>query len=186
MHLNDETLNEYIDDALEAPERAEANLHLAACPHCAARLAEMRALFATLESLPAEPLTHDLSANVVSAITPAPTPLSLPIRAVLALQVIIAIILLAISAPVVLANFPVLSPAQLTATFTFDWASFLEPLTQLWAQGQNLARTTTSPLAEISVWLWGAALGGLAVLWVVGNGAVLRLISSQRSHSWKN
>ncbi|MBL8046310.1 MAG: zf-HC2 domain-containing protein [Anaerolineales bacterium] len=186
MHLNEATLNEYLDDALETVERSAADAHLATCPQCAARLAEMHALFAALDALPAEPLTRDLSASVLAALTPAPTPLSLPIRAVLALQAIIAIIVLAVSAPLLLANIPALNPAQLLPAFTFDWASLFEPLNQLWAQSQTLVRSATSPLAEVSVWMWGAALSGLAVLWLVGNGAVLRLISSSRSHSWKN
>lgn len=187
MHLNEETLNEYLDDELETAQRAEAEAHLAACPQCAARLAELQMLFATLEALPAEPLARDLSATVEAALTaPAPAPLSLPVRAVLLLQVFIAIIVLALSAPVLLANLPPFNPAQLAPTFTLDWASLLEPLTQLWVQSQTFLSSATAPLTEISVWMWGAALGSLAVLWLVGNGAVLRLITSSRSHSWKN
>lgn len=187
MHLNEEILNEFLDNALGTVERTAAEMHLAACPQCAARLAELQMLFATLEALPAEPLARDLSATVEAALTaPTTTPLSLPIRAVLALQALVAFIVLALSAPFLLASLPTFSPAQLAPTFTFDWASALEPLSQLWAQSQTLVRAATLPLAEISVWMWAAALGGLAVLWLVGNGAVLRLISSPRSHSWKN
>lgn len=185
MHLNEETLNEYLDSVLEATKCAEADAHLAACPQCAARLAEMRALFATLEALPAEPLTRDLSAKVLAALTP-PASLSLPVRAVLVLQALVAVIVLALSAPILLANLPTFNPAQIAPTFAFDWASLLEPLAELWAQSQTFVRSATAPLAEISVWMWGAALGGLAVLWLLGNGAVLRLIASSRSHSWKN
>jgi len=187
MHLNEETLNEYLDGALETVERAAAEAHLAACPQCAARLAELQTLFATLEALPAEPLTRDLSAAVEAALTASTAaPLSLPMRAVLLLQAFIAVIVLALSAPVLLANLPPFNPAQLGPTFTLNWASLLEPLAQLWAQSQTFVRSATSPLTEISLWMWGATLGSLAVLWLVGNGAVLRFITSSRSHSWKN
>lgn len=187
MHLNEETLNEYLDGALETVERAAAEAHLAACPQCSARLVELQTLFATLEALPAEPLTRDLSASVEAALTsPAPVRLSLPVRAVLLLQVLIAIIVLTLSAPILLANLPPFNLTQLAPTFTLDWASLFEPLAQLWAQSQTFVRAATSPLTEISLWMWGAALGSLAVLWLVGNGAVLGLITSSRSHSWKN
>ncbi|MEK7325637.1 MAG: zf-HC2 domain-containing protein, partial [Chloroflexota bacterium] len=67
-HLNDTDFSEYLDSALDAARRAEVESHLAACPACAARLAELRALFAALESLPDAPLERDLSSAVMESI----------------------------------------------------------------------------------------------------------------------
>ena len=61
-------LNEYLDGALTPPARSALKAHLAGCSECAARLDELRALFATIESLPDLPLGHDLTPGVLAAL----------------------------------------------------------------------------------------------------------------------
>jgi len=61
----DEALSALADDALPAEARAELLAHSARCPHCAARLAEFRALHEAFLALPAVSLQLDLGARVI-------------------------------------------------------------------------------------------------------------------------
>jgi hypothetical protein len=56
-HLADERLDDYVDGLLDAPARAAAQAHLAACARCAAALDELRTLLAlsAAERGPVEP-----------------------------------------------------------------------------------------------------------------------------------
>lgn len=51
-HLDDQGLSDLLDDALDAPARARADEHLAACDACVSRLQGMRLLVAHASSLP--------------------------------------------------------------------------------------------------------------------------------------
>jgi anti-sigma factor RsiW len=73
-HLTTEALNLYLDDALDARERAAADAHLAMCEVCQAELSALRQLFATIEALPLDPLPADLTARVLEQIAIAPEP----------------------------------------------------------------------------------------------------------------
>ena len=46
-HLDNSTLNYYLDGALDAPARARADAHLSSCPTCASEIAALRALTAS-------------------------------------------------------------------------------------------------------------------------------------------
>src|SRR6186997_2470507 len=67
-HLTDETLNEWLDAALDDGARQAADAHLAGCGECAGRLETLRSLFAQLDSLPDLPLERDLSGSMVGAL----------------------------------------------------------------------------------------------------------------------
>ena len=78
QHLSDETLNEYLDRALAPDLHTETEAHLAACPDCAARLVNLRALFAELDALPDLPLEADIAPAILTRLeqnTPLPRPL---------------------------------------------------------------------------------------------------------------
>ena len=64
-HLDDFTLNEYLDFALDESARAEAATHLQACADCRARLEELQMLFTELEDLPEAHLEHDLTPGIL-------------------------------------------------------------------------------------------------------------------------
>ena len=53
-------LSDYLDDELDAPERAALERHLASCAGCAATLAELRAVVARASALPPRPPAADL------------------------------------------------------------------------------------------------------------------------------
>lgn len=50
-HLDEQTLNLFLDGALDAAERQRAELHLAVCADCRVALADWHALFAALDAL---------------------------------------------------------------------------------------------------------------------------------------
>lgn len=192
MHLTDDLLNEYLDAALAAEERARAEQHLALCPECAARLDAMRTLFSTLEALPAIPLTRDVVGEVLARLAP-PAPILRPaFNWVFALQGLVALVLLALAAPFVVGN---LAPAELTALslpvtqFTMDllaglqaqWQSLISTFTLVGAQSLVGARALTAPLTEAPIMLLGAVAAGLVLLWLLGNGVLLRSTLTSRS-----
>lgn len=194
QHPSDETLNEYLDGVLDAPARARVDAHLAGCLQCAARLEAVRALFAELEALPDEPLARDLSAGVLAHLRqPEHALSSLPaLRWVVAMQALAALMLLAVAAPFALASLPVAEMALLGRPLL---DSVTELLAGLAAQAQSLgaalaawseqsvagARALAAPLAETSTALLGAGLAVVFVLWVLGNGLLLRQTFSTRS-----
>ncbi len=102
-HLDDSIINEYLDSALEPVRRAEVESHVAVCPDCAARLAELRALFAALESLPDVPLERDLSSAVMELIRRAKLAaqpvLPSKLRLAIAVQALAALALISIALP---------------------------------------------------------------------------------------
>lgn len=51
-----ELITDYLDDALPREQRRRLENHLAACPHCAAYLAQIRATIAALGRVTAEDL----------------------------------------------------------------------------------------------------------------------------------
>jgi len=105
-HLTDETLNEFLDDALPPAARAAAAGHMAGCAACAARLAALEGVVARFEAVQVPALSRDLSAGVLRAIAqptdPAPRPAPRPIlNWVFAAQALAALLLLALAWPVV-------------------------------------------------------------------------------------
>lgn len=194
QHPSDEALNEYLDDALDASARASVAAHLAACPHCAARLASLRTLFATLDALPEEPLTRDLSAGVVAHLPRPAEALTTPpkLRWVVAAQALAAVILLTIAAPFVIATLPVTEvmrlsqPAlqfvtELLAGLVAQVQSLTDSFTAWREQGVSSVRALTAPVAETPALLLGAGLAAAFGLWILGNGLWLRQTLSTRS-----
>jgi anti-sigma factor RsiW len=67
-HLDDTVLNEYLDRTLPTDRVAGVEAHLATCPDCAFRLAELQQVFAALSGLPDEPAPHDLAPAVLACL----------------------------------------------------------------------------------------------------------------------
>ena len=70
-HLSDASIYEYLDDALQKPERARVTAHLSQCEACANRLTQARALFQALDELPDVELQRDLAPGVLETINAA-------------------------------------------------------------------------------------------------------------------
>ena len=64
-HLDEYTLNEYIDRNLDEAALAEAETHLQTCVDCQTKLSELQNLFAELEELSEARLEHDLTSAIL-------------------------------------------------------------------------------------------------------------------------
>jgi hypothetical protein len=172
-HLADELLNEYLDG--EIAERAETEKHLAQCADCAARLAALQALFTELDSLPEAALTHDLAAPVTRTLTGrAILPRSL--RLTVTLQAALAVVAITFAAPLVTqflapyeSSMELPSLTDLFLQLQSQWILWLDALSQF-----HLPTIPEIPVFEFSNTFIAFALTGISILWLVGNGLLLR------------
>ena len=172
-HLTDVQLNEYLDN--EDAERAQVELHLSSCEECAARLSILRALFDEIKSLPEVVLSHDLAAPVTRRVSGrASLPRSL--RLTVTLQAAAAIVAVIFAAPFVMQLLsPYLSTLQapsLAAVFLqvqTHWTTWLDRLSQV-----QVPTLPEIPVADISSLLMILTVIGISLLWLIGNGLLLR------------
>jgi len=168
MHLTDDQLNEYLDN--ETAERGQIELHLDSCDECAARLSTLQDLFAELESLPELALTRDLAAPFISRPSlRAQLPAWLPLT--VTLQAAIALVALIIAAPFVSQLLPALEMPSLGNLFIqlqIQWTTWLDALSQF-----RMPTLPTFSFGFSSLYLI-FALAGVSMLWLVGNGLLLR------------
>lgn len=196
-HLDDVLLNEYLDVALEPSAQTEVEAHLAHCPECAARLTELRMLFADLEALPDLRLERDLTPAVLAVARrrsqPQPLTASPLLGLVFALQAVVAISLLALAAPFVMQRYqPLLAfqfGEQVSHAFTNLFASLSASWSALLTSAQNLMHESavfvhplqTSPfISEAGLMI---CLTAVFLLWLLGNGVLLRPTYVFRSKS---
>jgi anti-sigma factor RsiW len=173
MHLTDEQLNEYLDNEINDP--AQVEIHLSSCADCAARLAARQALFDEIESLPEIALSRDLTAPVVRQLSGrASLPRSL--RLAVILQFTAAIVILVFSAPFVVqflssyvASLQTPSFAGVLLQVQAQWTAWLDMLSQL-----RLPNIPEIPVFELSSLFLMLAVIGASVLWLIGNGLLLR------------
>jgi hypothetical protein len=185
-HLKESQLHEYLDGALSTASRAELESHLADCPACTRKLAELRSLFTSLEHLPEVQLQTDLVGSVLAKIEPAP---GAALRWVLALEAAAALLLLAAFWPFVrlLAHRPLPQYFDFSALVRVATTTFLHQFTQfsgwwsaLWDSFSRLLFNTYNPLSyRLGIELPNAYVLLLIVaasfLWLVGNSLLLRL-----------
>ena len=172
-HLTDEQLNEYLDN--ELADRVQADQHLAMCADCAARLASLQALFSELDSLPEEVLSRDIAARItLPSHVPAVFPRSL--RLAVTLQAALAAIAIIIAAPFVmqfvspyLVSIQMPSFVEIFIQVQAQWVAWLDALSQF-----QMPSLPEIPVVEISSLYIALALAGVSLLWLVGNGLLLR------------
>ena len=177
MHLTDDQLNEYLDN--ESAERAQIDLHLASCSECAARLTALKTLFAELDSLPELELTHSIrEASLWDAARFITTP-NLPVPQLprwltltATLQAALALIALIVAAPFVASLVPEFQMPSFTDVFIqvqSQWTAWLDTLANY-----QLPYPPRLPPLEISSLMLTLTLAGASLLWLVGNGVLLR------------
>jgi hypothetical protein len=106
QHVEEEVLNEYLDDSLDAAVGDEVVKHLAGCALCTLRLEDLRGVFQALEELPEAPLGRDLAKEVLANIAPpAKSVYSMGVRLLLGLEVVCAAALALALWPMIEANF---------------------------------------------------------------------------------
>jgi hypothetical protein len=166
-HLTETQLNEYLDN--ESTESAQIESHLLVCSECATRLSEMQLLFDELESLPELELSRDLSTRFVTSgglIPQLPRWLTLTVT----LQAVFALIALIVAIPFIAAFIPQIDVTSLTTPLfeiQFVWNTWLDSLSTF-----QLPTIPELPIIEVSSLL--IAVAGIFVLWVFGNGLLLR------------
>ena len=74
MHLDDSTLNEYLDRRLEAEPARQVRQHLRVCQDCRSRRDQLQSLTASLAMLAETPLRRDLVRPVLARLEPRPAP----------------------------------------------------------------------------------------------------------------
>jgi hypothetical protein len=172
-HLSEEQLNEYLDD--ESREREQIELHLATCNECAARLDSLRALFNELDSLPELALSRDLAAPVMRTLSlPGQLPKWLTLTALL--QTALALVAAFIAAPFIMefasASVPVLQMPSLGDAYIqlqLQWNLWLDMLSTI-----QMPSMPEIPVMEMSSLMLMTTLVGVFMLWLVGNGLLLR------------
>ena len=180
MHLTEEELNEYLDNELE--DRQRVDLHLSICQECAVRLAALRTLFNEIGSLPELALTHNISEAPLWGAAPfmgdrnlrAPLPRSL--RLAITLQAALALLALFIATPLVIefispyfTNLPMLSFTEVFIRIQSQWISWLDVLSNFrWPTAPKI------PAIDLSSLVITLTLLVVSMLWLVGNGLLLR------------
>ncbi len=168
MHLSEEQLNEYLDN--ETTERAQIQAHLSSCDECAARLSTLQNLFTEIESLSELALTHNLAVPfTLRPSLPARLPRWLPLT--VTLQAAIAVIAFVVAAPFVIQLVPAIEMPSLGNVFIqlqTQWISWLDMLSQF-----QMPVIPTFSFEISSIYLF-SALGFVSMLWLIGNGLLLR------------
>lgn len=173
MHLTDEQLNEYLDH--ESYERAEIEAHLLACADCAARLSVLQTLFDEIESLPDLALSHSIAARLTlpsRRSTALPRSLTLTVT----LQAALAIVTIILAAPFVMQsispyvlNLPSPSIGEVIMQIQSQWILWLDALSQF-----QLPSIPEVPVMELSSLFVMLTVIGVSLLWLIGNGLLLR------------
>lgn len=177
-HLSEEQLNEYLDR--ETNERAAIELHLSTCEECSARLAALQELFSELASLPELELSRDLheafaggDAGMAQSST-----LRLPRSLTLAvvLQAALAIVTVIAATPFVteflapyLSSLPPASPLDIFLQLRLYWTTWLDVLSQI-----RLPSMPSIPSIPLSSLMLSLTVLGASLLWLIGNGLLLR------------
>lgn len=182
-HPAEITLHAYLDGALDAATHAQVQAHVAGCPTCSARLAQLAALFTALEALPDVPLRRDLTPAVLEALQPARTTLPIP-RWAVALQLASAVVLLAFAWPWLAGRLAGYVAAPLRAQIVAGvlntwqalfawWPALVTSASELTLPDLDVARY--APALQLSPLAWWLLIGSAVVLWLAGNGLLLRL-----------
>jgi hypothetical protein len=183
MHLDDATLNEFLDRRLTRASLRQARDHLKSCAGCRTRLAALEDLTASLQALPEVRLSHDLVHPVLARVRRRSAPRLL--TWVTGLETLAGAALIATIWPRLEAALatvaaqlvpPTLAPwaESLVGSWGSNWAQWMadfrvmQVAADLWLRRLTAGSAMTWPL----VFTVGAAA---LVLGALGNGVLLRL-----------
>ena len=173
MHLTDEQLNEYLDG--EASDRLQIEMHLSACEQCSARLAALQDLFSEIESLSQLELSRNVAARFVPSLDPA-AKLPRALTLTLTLQAALAVVVIIVAAPFVMQflspyiyRIPAPSFSELFLLLQNQWGVWLDILSTF-----QFPAMPEIPILEWSSLALMLAVIGISLLWLIGNGLLLR------------
>lgn len=189
LHPQEFEFHAFLDGELGRERSRAIENHLAACSPCQEQLAALRGLFEILNDLEEQPLVHDLAPNVLNTLASRQEAVKVgpglgrAWRWTAMIQLLSAAILLGLSLPILnqaLQSFMRLSRKPwlplFTGTLRLLWqTSWLQTahVNQLAARSSRFLQLNTwspdLPLATLAILLAGAAL-----LWIIGNGLLLR------------
>ncbi|MFN8411063.1 MAG: hypothetical protein U0Z26_01610 [Anaerolineales bacterium] len=172
-HLSEEQLNEYLDH--ESQERELIEAHLSTCDECVARLNSLQAVFTELDSLPELAFTRDLATPVTRRLS---LPNSLPtwLTLTIGLQATLAVLVAFIVAPIFvdftafkIPAIPMPSFATILIQVQSYWNTWLDTLSKF-----HIPTMPQFPVFELSSLFIMLTIAGAFMLWLVGNGLLLR------------
>ena len=172
-HLSEEQLNEYLDH--ESLEREFIESHLSSCDECTARLNSLQTLFTELNSLPELTLSRDLAAPVThrvgwSGVLPKWLTLTIALQAALAL--IASVIAVPFIIELTSEAMPALQSPSIPEIFIqlqTQWLVWLDTLSSF-----QMPVIPTIAMPQFSSLVILFTLAGVSMLWLVGNGLLLR------------
>ena len=180
-HVDEFTLNEYLDEALPDRERKEVEAHLAVCAACQAELAELQQLFLTLTAVSEAPFTVDMSAAVKTQIEQEKTvgseQFSVNSGLLLLFELVAAGVLLFLLWPTV-QEWLRLSrrwQAQFALNVTLpepvSWAEMMERITAVSTESVQLFFNPiqSTSIIDLATMQWAILLGVALIIWVAGN-----------------
>ncbi len=169
-HLDNTTLNLYLDDALDAEMRAHADAHLASCDSCQRELAALRALVPTFDAWREEPIPRDVSRIVVARIATRPVPaVSRWGAVVLSAQILFAVLMFMWALPLFVR---VSSGVPLDSFPAWSWNP--------WAELGTLPNDFALPFPVLGMWTWTLVLVGVVAIWLVCNRLILTTLKSKQ------
>lgn len=199
LHIDDFTLNEFLDNALAATQQRQVAAHLARCAACRARMAELHSLFTHFERLVEQEVLEaapspNFAANVVAALILRPQPsIPFPWQA-LAAQLAVAFGLLALLGSVLSQSI-----ARWLLPVTLRWqeihasglwtpwgADLAQRGSDFWlavqrqiSDGSRLLSLPTLPALSLALWLTVLVLSCLlwlaATRWIITDNGIYRM-----------
>lgn len=176
-HIDEFTLQEYAEDALDDEQRQAVAAHLATCATCQQQVTEMHQLFAAFAALPDEPMTADLAEQVVTAL-PSDATKERFSNLILIVQLLLLIVMMAVLWPVL--QTAVQTVDQLLSSNLTIWQTPQLP------NGVTLFEQASAAVAQIQRWSpafnlttaqWTALFTTTLIIWLAGN----RLIFTEQS-----
>jgi anti-sigma factor RsiW len=179
-HITDEQLNEYLDH--ETNGRAQIEMHLSTCADCAARLNALQGLFDEIESLADVALSPEFSEAAswgTVRFAPNRSASPQPLRSLtltVTLQAVLTAVAIIVAAPFItpiispyMSSLPAPSLTEIFLQLQIEWAAWLDTLSKL-----QVPAIPEIPVLELSSLFIMSTILGASLLWLIGNGLLLR------------
>jgi anti-sigma factor RsiW len=188
MHPTEREIQAYLDGELEPSRMAEVETHLQGCPSCTAQWRALRAVVASIETLPSQPLQRDLAPAILAAIRPR-TRFSFGLPLWATAQAIAAGVLLVFTWSQVrmvldpllhdLLPFTASVPNKALFAGLFKaWDEMIMIFEGLFMKGLTVTQMREAVSPHIVTQGWWLAL--ILIFWVVGNGLLMKQVRLQR------
>jgi hypothetical protein len=178
-HLDDDTLNEYLDNILDPSSRTAVDQHLEGCADCRRRADDMRLVFQALDSIQDIAISSDLATGVMAQIREKEPASRIPfwLAALIFVQVLV-IVLMAIIL------WPSAGNWLIQAGQNVPEALNVLPVENILNQPAELFGTLTSTIVEavgsvqsplfLSAGQWALMITLALIIWLAGNSVLLR------------